>query len=871
MGSKSRPVQPKKRAQTRADAEDRFVLELETALEHIADNVWLQAHSPLAAPYFLGHASDGADPGTALRAVLAQCAEALPAEAAAILNAAYFRRDASLNNLGVAMSLGMIDRTFYRQRALAIATLAEEVLRDLRPALGAESPQTGAYVGLGSRRPILDELQVRLSTRQSVSLVGPSGMGKTTLAARLFADWAQTHPAFWHTVRPGLNDRVDQFGHAIAHRLREFGVDMTWRQLSADRGRTQPERLLALLRFDLAELHARGKTALICIDETDALAADDAIHAPLLELIDALQHEAALLLLGQRSVLVTACTLQLNGVATDECAELLTAQGPIHLSQAQLAAVHNATQANPAMLALYAALHRLLGDADAAVAQLGRGLSYDALFQRVWRRLDDDARSILMHAAVFDDAIYLDRASEHAAILAAVCRTGLLSPDPSDAARFWLAAHTRGAIRERTPRETSSRLSLLSAHACERRAITLQAMRHFCAAGQPAHALRVWTLRRRIEIDQGQGGAALALLQTIAADDLPDPALRDTLRLACAELQGLTGQIGAQYASAHQARSARIPVQRAYARMLEGDAAELRNQLDDALRSYAAALDQLFDSPLSLQAAIARRVSRLQANYLNDLQKARAMAIEARVRGEISHGLVEERAGNYAEAEARYDAALTLARTLPDYQALLAMLYGYLGQLQWKLGKPDAAIAHLDEAVRIGEARGDTIGTLFDRYTISAAHIAAGRFDNALDVAERTLTLARQLGSAYLIAGLTGNASEACIGLGRIDEAERYARESLAQEEAALRTYALTALGLVFSARRNTLEAERHFREAIDAARAADDAYAEAAAWRALCVMQRGNDEDASDALAAAIAIYRRLGLQHEIDALTAA
>jgi tetratricopeptide (TPR) repeat protein len=876
MGSKSGQKPQKKRGQAHADRDDRFVLELESALEHIADATWLRAHSPLAAPYFLGHASNDADPGTALRNVLRECAAELPQDDQSLLNAAYFQRDGNLNNVGVAMSLGMIDRTFYRQRALAVGALADVLLKRVHPALGAELPRPSAYVALPSRQAVLSEIQSHLSLMQSVSLIGPSGIGKTTLVGMVYEAWARANPVFWHTVRAGLTDRVEQFGYALAYRLHDAGASMTWRQLSADQGRTQPERLLALLRFDLSELRQQGKTPLICVDESDALIADDAAHEVLLEMIDALQHDAALLLLGQRSVLVTNATLQLSGVSADETATLLRAHDLESLSSAQLTAVHDATQANPAMLALFAALHRLEKDrdTDAAIAQLGRGLSYDALFQRVWRRLDDDARAILMHAATFEDAVfdgvYLDRAGEHAAAIARVVQTGLLKPAVNDPARFELVGHARRAIRERTPPETAVHCALLAADACERRALTLQAMRHFRTANQPAHTLRVWMLRRKFEIDRGQGSAALAVLQTIPADALPDAAMRDTLHLARAELQSLTGRIDEQQDSAGQARRARKPVLRAYARMLEGDAAELRNQLDGALRHYADALDQLFDSPLSLQAAITRRVSRLQANYLNDLQKARVMAIEARVRGEISHGLVEERAGNYAEAEARYDAALALARTLPDYEALLATLYGYLGQLQWKLGKPDAAIAHLNEAVRIGEARGDRIGTLFDRYTISAAHITAGRFQQALDVVEQTLALARSLGSAYLIAGLTGNASEACIGLGRIDDAERFALESLAQEEAALRTYALTALGMVYDARKNSAEAERYFQASIEAARGADDVYAEAAAWRALYDLQRGIGADASAAHDAALALYQRLGLAHEIAALTA-
>lgn len=55
---------------------DAFLDALEQALEHDSDPAWLEAHSPLAAPYFLGAQAGGA-PGQALRHILREVATAL--------------------------------------------------------------------------------------------------------------------------------------------------------------------------------------------------------------------------------------------------------------------------------------------------------------------------------------------------------------------------------------------------------------------------------------------------------------------------------------------------------------------------------------------------------------------------------------------------------------------------------------------------------------------------------------------------------------------------------------------------------------------------------------------------------------------------
>ena len=64
---------------------------------------------------------------------------------------------------------------------------------------------------------------------------------------------------------------------------------------------------------------------------------------------------------------------------------------------------------------------------------------------------------------------------------------------------------------------------------------------------------------------------------------------------------------------------------------------------------------------------------------------------------------------------------------------------------------------------------------------LSAACIVAGELQRALDEAEPALATATAMQHAYLIAGLSVNAGEACLKLGRLNDAEHHAMQALQQ------------------------------------------------------------------------------------------
>jgi tetratricopeptide (TPR) repeat protein len=233
---------------------------------------------------------------------------------------------------------------------------------------------------------------------------------------------------------------------------------------------------------------------------------------------------------------------------------------------------------------------------------------------------------------------------------------------------------------------------------------------------------------------------------------------------------------------------------------------------------------------------------------------------------ETTHGSVEERAGDYVEAQERLHAALRIAERVHGHSSDKARVYSQLGNLAWKLGHVDQAIELLLEAIRLHQSRGDAITPLFERLSISAAHITAGRNELAFQEAAAGLEAATSYGHSYLIAALSANTAEACLNLDRFADAEHYAMLSLGQEEEGIRTYALAVLGRVRHGQGRHAEAMRLLEESAASAQEVDDPYAEAAAWRAhgdACA-SAGRTPQARASYSRALSIYAQLGLEHE-------
>ncbi len=192
------------------------------------------------------------------------------------------------------------------------------------------------------RLRLVARLHARLVSERRVALVGLPGMGKTTLAAALAREYAQSTPVFWLTLTSGVTTSIEAVVRHLALFLSAHGQDQARALLrrADDTSAALPlDRQLSLIAAALARLagrdsSGRGTPPLLCFDNAHLAQEDD-------DIVRALRHLSATtparLLLTSREHLAAlpGCPqVRLGGLDTEEGLELITqltahVEGPI--------------------------------------------------------------------------------------------------------------------------------------------------------------------------------------------------------------------------------------------------------------------------------------------------------------------------------------------------------------------------------------------------------------------------------------------------------------------------------------------------------------------------------------------------------------
>jgi tetratricopeptide (TPR) repeat protein len=841
-------------------AGDAFMQAVEQALEKLGDLDGLGNQSPLAAPYFIGnlagegHATSPAQRGQALALALRATAQQLGDDTLRVLNVSFFERKPTLNNTGIARVLGMSEATYYRHRAAAIEALAHAFNQRVVPPLRAESPKLRRIVG---REGLIDACLTALHAGESVSLNGLSGIGKTAAGATIAQRWGSER-AFWFTVLPGLNDTLSSIAFAFSHFLRALGASNAWRQLAADHGAINADRILGLIRHDLSAL--QGQRVLVCIDESDHLKPELQAHAQIIRFVESLGKMTPALFICQQPLFDADQPFMLGGLSLLEMRSWL-AQEQLSLSEAQCDALHAATRGRPLLIKLFMALLRDGEPADEVLRVLAGERSAEALFARMWKKLNDDERALLMQLAVFQTPAPADAWNEQHKRIARLIGMELAQRDEQDGLQ--VAPHMRALITNRIPSEMLPALHLRAAGIREARGEFTSAARHYLLAGEPAMATWLWFAHRETEMDKGHGPAALALFRSVRQNDLPHPSDRRTLALIRAQLAeraGLPDEAECDLSTqTWPANDALTPL----ARELMGDALQLQGRIEQSLAQYRAGQQALSAAQMRQMARLHVKSSYVYALRLRELGLARDEALTALSQAHNYCGLVEEEAGNYAPALQHYEAALEASAGMRNGDAARADTLSHLGHLHMRMGHPDKAIECLQGAMAHAQKLGTPVQGLYDALNLSSAFIVAGQHEAARDLALQSLDMATAMQHAFLVAGLAAGAAEACLNLNELDQAEHLAMQSLREEEDMHRPYALTVLGHAALKRHQPEPAARWLREAIANARQTSDKYAEAFAWIALADANEAMQQrdEARKALKEALAFCEQLGL----------
>ncbi len=877
-----------------------FFEHLKQALEAFSQPEWLGNHSPLAAPYFLGEAIRGAQTtplgrGEALCAEIQRAVESLwggplPESGPALLNAVaaeesqggrydclilelnYFRqryRPVPRNQSDIYNDILHISRpTHDRHLRIAVERLGTVLLQRLRPAVRLEQPLPP--VQLIGRDVLQARLLDDLAAGKTISLTGPGGVGKSSLAAAVADAW--NSPAiFWYTFRPTFNDQLESLLFALGHFLHRQGASTLWHQLVADGGRIKDGTLaLGLARSDLGVL---SRKPLLCFDELDFLrpltqAEARPNHVQLLEFLDSLRGHTAQLLIGQRAFWESDAIYPVEALDTAQLDRLLAERAVPH-SQADADALHAYTGGNPRLAELCITFYQAGTEEEfgAIFAQLPQFQALLPLWLRLERRLPPAERKIVRSLSVFRSFapgdVWLGDESD---ALTRLIGRRLVQADGQGGVAL-VPALRETVYAELPPEEQEDAHAQAARIRAERGEYTAAAW-HLQRAGRIEEAIALWYTYRTDEIHRGQAAAALALFEQIPLRRLSPPREKE-LHLLRSELYQLAGAPEQVIESLGRVAWDANDEQQVDAALLLGKAYKHKGQGDAAQRSYGAGLlaaEQLQSRMVELH--VQRGLVYL---HERDMQEAWQEVYRARYLAENMTGTLLEQSGRLEDAESHYRSALAIAQE-SGYLAGVARSFHNLGNVASRQKRLDEAIDHFQAAMAVHEQMGNRVGLEMTRSGIVAPFLQATRYDEAIAEAGQALGFFQAMGDSFWIALNASNLAEANVEVGNYAEAERCAHLVLAEEEPHSHPYALFSLGRIRQADGRLSDAEAALQQAQRLAEMNEDRYLLAYCWEELGRVQQaaGKEREAHTSFVRALEFFQALKIEEKVDDLAA-
>lgn len=747
----------------------------------------------------------------------------------------------------------------YRDFDAAVKRLAPLLLDTLRPSLRPEQPPPPALLYGYDRQ--MSRLIAALQRDQTVMLSGPSGIGKTSLAA-VALDQLADRPGFWFTIRPGFTDGVNSLLFALGAFLHEHGAVSLWQYLVTSNGVIGDLNLAAgLLRQDLASVAPRPPV--LCFDDLEQLTVGslDTPATPttqLLNLIDAVRGAAPLLLISQRPPALGDVQIELTGLQPDTIGQIWRDAG-YSLDEDQARRLSAYTGGNPRLLLLLLSLQHQ--GASEVTAELGAetARSLQPAFQRLWRRLRPEEQAALQRLSVYQG--YAPAELLEPPTREALSRLKVIEQDRGGG--IALLPALAPVIRADLPAERRVALHHEAAVTRLERGEYTAAAYHCVAAGDPERAVQIWFPQRQHALAHGEADSARQIFLGVERAELSTAAGK-AFDLICAELRRYAGELEAGLEDLKQADWNDVSEASARLWMFRGELEDALGYPDQALKSYGAGL--------RVAARLVEQITALyQRNGLlhlrrRDLQSSWQAVYRAEFELEVLRGKLRDEEGDYDGALATYNRARQLADQLED-DALRAQAERWLATIYGRREQLTEAVEHATHAIGIYDRIGDRLNLEQMRSNLASIYVQTREFQAAIDVGAPAYAFFLAVRDQLYASGTAANLAEASFNLGDLEAAARYASEVLEMKQPFTMPYARFTLGQIELTREHIVAAASHFSAAMEQARQNDDNYLAAYAQRALGAthLHAGDLRSAEAHIRQALAAFREFAIPSEI------
>lgn len=755
----------------------------------------------------------------------------------------------------------------YRDFDVAITQLAQQLLRRIRPSFRLEIPlPTRELVGYESQiAQCLDALQ----EKKSVSLYGPSGVGKSAVAAQVAAQVtaaSEQGASFWFTIRPKLNDRLENLLFSLGYFLHRQSASHLWNMLLLSNGKIDDLNLaMGLVREDLTQL--ADSPILLCIDDIEQLHLStpeqvDEKHLQFQSFIESLQGYVSMLFIGHRPSLHSDSYVELTGLSSPHIRELYQ-KDSVHLDNDQLDTLYQHTNGNPRLLLLYKLLHQKGESLADLLTHASPTAALQPILNRLWVRLEPAERrllqqfSVFLHAAPVDQ--WRDSDNDSDGVMQQLVQFRLVQLDGQGGISVVSALRT--VIYESLSAERREQLHLEASSICLVRAEYTRAAYHFWQGGDLNKAVEVWYAHRQREISHGQALLAQTIFEAISRRQLR-PQQRKALDIIRAELLQLQGESQRGLAALESADWSQVTESSLRARWIQGIFLDELGYPERAIETFQQGqttlrrlIHQLSDFHYRAGVSLMRQ---------HDKHAARKEAFAAQFNSLRLLGNLHEQDGDFGEAIKVYKEALALTDEL-DRQAtsaahrLLSSVYGRQQRFQ-------ESIEHAHIALRNYEEIGDRLNAEIVHSYLAATYLDMQQFENAAEVASKALVFFRRIDNKHFIATTGATAAEAYFELEDDVTAEALAFEVLDQEEPYAYAYAHHTLGLIAIRQEDFGLGEQHLQESVRYAVRSDDQFMEAFAQRALGQLfaKLNRAASAQQTLTAALRLFQQLEMADE-------